>query len=356
MPAETSGQLVLQSHKQPIVRGKRTVQIEIHSRDRNYTNNVLSNPFKFYFQTPMKDVTNIELVGGTIPACPHNITQFNNKFTFFESGFHMPNICSHISCKCCHVPHACPPTPHICPAKGCMCPEQHHICKTPCGCGQYKSKFRNDEYTAAKRRTITLVPGYYTTEALILVLPGLLNEGSSSTYTVSVNEFGYLSITQLGVQQAFGFEFVSGVNTDIIDRNNGSLLQINTPATLLGFDLADYYSVPGMMNTLLSPYPIDLSSVNSRLYLYLDSDNMQNLGCIERGSGRRSPFAIIYLDKITNGYKFLNKETVSPVSYSTPQPFSRLQTLMVDFRDEFYRPINFNGKDFTLLLELTILV
>jgi len=349
MPAETSGQLVLQPHKPPSARGKRTVQIEIHSRDRNYTNNVLSNPFKFYFQTPLKDVTNIELIGGTIPAYPHNITQFNNKFTFFEGGSQMPSICSHIPCKCCQIPHICPETPHT-------CMHTPHICSQTCGCGHYQSKFRGEEFTDSKRRTITIVPGYYTTEALLLVLPGLLNEGSSSTYSVCINEFGYLSITQLGVQQTFGFEFVSGVQTDLLDRNNGSLLQINTPATLLGFDLADYYSVPGVMNTLLSPYPIDLSSVNSRLYLYLDADNMQNLGCVERGSGRRSPFAIIYLDTITNGYKFLNKETVSPVSYSTLQPFSRLQTLIVDFRDEFYRPIHFNGKDFTLLLEFTILV
>jgi hypothetical protein len=293
MPAETSGQLVLRPHREPSSRSQQTIQVEVNSRDRNYTSDLLSNPFKFKFDAPLKDVCKVELLGGTIPGNPYNISDYNNKFTFFEG-------------------------------------------------------------TAT--RTVTIPPGYYTVESLLLALPALLTDGSSTSYTVSLNEFGCLVIRQLGIVQTFGFEFVSGTYTDVLDNNNGSLTVMNTPSTFLGFDLSDYYSITGTTNTLVAPYPLDIASINSRIYLHIDADNMQNLGCISRGSGRRSPFAIIYLDTLTNGYKYLNKETVSPVSYSTPQPFSRLRSLVIDFRDEFYRPINFNGKDFTLLLEFTVLV
>jgi hypothetical protein len=293
MPAETSGQLVLKPHREPSSRVQHTIQLEVNSRDRNYKNDFLSNPFKFNFDTPLKDVCKVELIGGTIPGNPYNITEYNNKFSFYEG---------------------------------------------------------------TTTRVITITPGYYTTESLILALPALLNAGSTSTYTITLNTIGCIVIRQIGVSNTFGFEFATGVHTDLLDTNNGTLVSMNTLSTLLGFDLTDYYSVPGINNTLTAPYPVDMVSVNSRIYLYINADNMQNLGCISRGSGRRSPFAIIYFDVLTNGYKYLNKETVSPVSYSTPQPFARLRTLVVDFRDEFYRPINFNGKDFTLLLEFTVLV
>jgi len=294
MPAETSGQHIIRPYREPSSRAQKTIQVEVNSRDRNYTVSVESNPFKFNFERPLKDVCKVELIGGTIPGNPYNITEYNNKFTFFEG---------------------------------------------------------------TTTRILTIIPGYYTIPALLSSLSTLLSTGSSNTYIATESSSGNLVITQSsGTQQTFGFEFVSGGQTDILDNINGSLQMLNTPATLLGFDLSDYYSIVGTPTTLTSPHPIDIVSVNTRLYLYIDADNMQNLGCVERGSGRRSPFAIIYLDTLANGYKFLNKETISPVSYSMPQPFLRLQTLIVDFRDEFYRPIHFNGKDFTLLLEFTVLV
>ena len=83
--------------------------------------------------------------------------------------------------------------------------------------------------------------------------------------------------------------------------------------------------------------------------------NSTDLGAIERGAGRRSPFAIIYLDEDKNGYKYLNKDTLSPMFFSLPQPLSRIQTLTIDFRDEWYRPVNFDGKDFSLLFEFVML-
>jgi hypothetical protein len=100
---------------------------------------------------------------------------------------------------------------------------------------------------------------------------------------------------------------------------------------------------------------MDLASAMNRIYIYINLQNSQDLGAIERGAGRRWPFAIIYLDSATNGYKYLNKETFNSITYNLPQPISRLQNLEIEFRDEWYRLVNFNGKDFSLLLEFTTL-
>jgi len=270
-------------------RKTRTILLEVNSRDRNYTNLINSNPFQYTLQTPIKDIRSIELIGGTIPSKPMNINASNNKFTFVESG----------------IP-----------------------------------------------RTITIPLGYYTEEALIGELPGLLSLHSQSIYNVTKSSLGRLVIQQLHFSQPFQIFFLSATSPDVIDRVTGALLEMKTPALLLGFDMSDYSDTCGV---IISPYPMDLYTNLTRLYLYINFQNSLDVSCISRGSGRRSPFAIIYLDADTNGYKFLNKETFTPISYSLPQPISRLVSISIDFRDEFYQPVDFNGKDFTLLLECSVL-
>jgi hypothetical protein len=286
----TSGQGFIFPNRAPSTRAKKTIRIELNSRDRNYLNLVKSNPFKYDLQTPIRDVQSVELLGGTIPANPYTFTYNNNSFTFFE------------------------------------------------------------ETTGV--RLIQIPPGVYDIETLVTELEGLLSKNSRSKYTVSQNVLGKLLIIQKEHSQKFSLLFASGTPSDIIDPNTGALVEMNTPATALGFDLADYNDTNGV---LVSPFEIDLHTNNTRLYLYINLQNSQDLGCIQRSVGRRSPFGIIYLDTNTNGYKFLNKETFSPISYLLPQPIGRLQSLHVEFRDEFHRLIDFNGKDFTLLLELTVL-
>jgi hypothetical protein len=290
MPAETSGQPLLLPNRAPSTRSKRTVRIELNSRDRNYLQVVKANPFKYDLQTPIRDVQAVELLGGTIPSQPYTFNQYNNSFTFFEQCTGM--------------------------------------------------------------RTLKIPVGVYTPEALTTEFSCLLSHDSESKYCVTVNVMGRLLIIQSEKKQNFGFLFANGSTPDVIDRVNGGFLEMNTPALILGFDLSDYLAKDGVM---VSPYQIDLHTCNTRLYLYLNLQNSQDLGCIQRGVGRRSPFAIIYLDQDSKGYKFLNKETFSPISYLLPQPLSKLQSLHVEFRDEFHRLIDFNGKDFTLLLELTVL-
>lgn len=276
----------------PADRNQQIILVEATSRDRNYNNQVKTNPLKFQFQRPLKDVRSVELISGTIPAQPYNINTKNNVFTFQEASLNW---------------------------------------------------------------RITIPAGFYTASALKDTLSTLINAlpGITNTYTLTIDSTtNKLVITRATGTASFGCLFASIPTPDMIDHSDGFFLEQNTPATLLGFDLNDYYDTTGV---LTSPFPMDVYSSINRLYLFINLDNSQNLGCIERGAGRRSPFAIIYLDEQTNGYKYLNKDTLTPASYSLPQPYSRLQALNIEFRDEWYRLIDFNGKDFSLLLQITVL-
>ena len=279
-------------NRAPSERNQQTIIVEASSRDRNYNNQVGSNPLRFQFQRPLKDVRGVELISGTIPAYPYNINKENKTFTFIAGS---------------------------------------------------------------TTWTVTIPPGFYNESTILDALSTIISAlpGLANTYTFSFDlNNNQLIALRTGGTATFGFLFASTPRPDIIDHSDGYFLQQNTPATLLGFDLNDYYATG---DTLKGPYPMDMYSSINRIYLFINLDNTQNLGCIERGAGRRSPFAIIYLDQEKNGYKYLNKETITPASYSLPQPYSRLQALTIDFRDEWYRPIDFNGKDFSLLLNITVL-
>jgi hypothetical protein len=57
----------------------------------------------------------------------------------------------------------------------------------------------------------------------------------------------------------------------------------------------------------------------------------------------------------TSPYKTFTQENFEPVFTATPAPIARLTTLTISLRDEFDRILNFNGRDFTLLLEIVYL-
>lgn len=292
-PPTSSGQDVIRPNRPPSTRKEYSVMVEVSSRDRNYNNLVYSNPIRFQLQRPLKDVRSVELISGTIPANPCQINSENNRFVFQEGS---------------------------------------------------------------TSRIITIPPGYYSLTTLLAQIQTLIHaSGVSSTYTLSVSskaDGDHVLFSSDNISLQYSLQFLSGTICDLIDKSDGYLLKENTPSLILGFDISDYYSSSGV---ILSPYPADLNTALTRLYLHIDFNNTQSLATIERGAGRRSPFAIIYLDTQTNGYKFLNKETVTPVNFSLPQPFSRLQALNIEFRDEFYRIVNFNGKDFSLLLQFNCL-
>jgi hypothetical protein len=291
----SSGQHLQQPNRAPSTRREQTILVEVSSRDRNYMQRVTSNPTRFQFARPIKDVRRVELIAGTVPANPYNIVQGANQFTFKETV------------------------------------------------GSTTTTYQ-----------VVLIPGVYTATTLIAHLNYVFSTLSTvNTYSWSQGSSGGSVLAATAGTATFGLSFLSGSIPDVIDRSDGYFLQQMTPALQLGFDMSDYYDES--LGVIASPFPMDLFTSMNRLYLYINLENSQDLGVIERGAGRRWPFAVIYLDEQTNGYKFLNKETLTPAAFSLPQPLSRMQNLQIEFRDEWYRLVDFNGKDFSLLLQFTVL-
>ena len=195
------------------------------------------------------------------------------------------------------------------------------------------------------KTSVTVPAGFYTPTTLASALATALNGivGKVNTYTTALDSTStYLTVSRSAGTASFSFLFASGSPPDTTD--------VNTPSAALGFPSADIPSVNGVIK---APYPMD--TLLTRVYLYIDFESTLSLNAVERGAGRRSPFGIIYFDQTTGGYKFLNKETVQP-NYHLAQPLPRLQSLQIDFRDEFYRPVHFGGREVTLLLQCIGLV
>ena len=291
MPVITSGQQIIITPQKRSSRKEITTLLEINSRDRNILSYPKSSQFRIRLYRPLKDIVKIQIAGGVIPGCLYNINLGWNQFTFQEDGL---------------------------------------------------------------KWDVTIPPGRYTYESLCAKLASILNSlsGVTNTYKVEIDATtGLLSLVRTAGGLNFSFLFLTGNIVDFYDQNN-TLVKINTPAKLLGFGRADY-SNSG--NTLTAPNVVDLEFLLNRCYLYINHDNTQDINTIERSVGRQQPHAIIYFDELRNNYKFLNKETYEPLFSSYPAPLSRVSTLDISFQDEFDRIVDFNGRDFTLLLEIVSL-
>jgi len=284
----SSGQHLLMKDQTKIKRSLRRTTIVVNSRDRNYIKDKDSNKFRYTFRRPLTNVLSIELMNGSIPSYLFNINTGWNIFSFFENM------------------------------------------------SQYQ---------------ITLTPGFYTNQTLLVELQTQLNAipGKLNTYTLSLNpNTNIMKITTNNIA-SYGFLFYSGITSDTIDLNTLSILSINTPARLLGFGLTDYKS--NSSGTLAAILPMDLNNFLNRIYLHLESDG-RNLSRMELGSGRPDCFHIFY---ITPGedYKQLDKETDHSIFESSPAPISRMVTLEISFRDEFNRLLDLNHRESTLVFEVT---
>jgi len=274
-------------------RTSRVIRVEINSIDRNYSKFPYSSEFKWDFPFPVKEVKEVRLIGGTVPIPYLNIDEGWNKFTFSENN---------------------------------------------------------------SSRTITIPVGYYTVLTLIDSLQTQLNlVNVGNTYTVSQDPLnGRVIITASG-SNAYSFLFASGSFVDIYDTGTKSLLELKSPCRHLGFGLADYLSSGG---SITAPRAPNLWFGLERSYLYMNFDSSQDLRSIFRGSGRKEPSAIIYNDTLntTNGQmtKYLNKETFDTNIVPTPASLSRIRSLNISLRDMFYKPINTQGREMSLLLELII--
>ena len=272
-------------------RRSRCLLVEINSRDRNIKSFPLPNTFRWRFQRPIKDVTNIQIVGGTVPSRLFTVNTGWNSFTFLEGTV---------------------------------------------------------------RYTVTLTPGLYTMASLASQLQTQLNaiQGKNNTYLVAVDPAtDRISVTLTAGSTAFSFLFSSGNFVDLYDLNN-VLTMINSPARILGFLANDYAS---SALSITAPNGMDVSLLTNRIYLYVNHDNSQDLGTIERSIGKQSPHAVLYMNTPSLDYKSFTTEVFEPLFVSKPAPIARLLTLDIALRDEYDRLVELNGRDFTLLLEIEYL-
>ena len=143
---------------------RRTVLLEVNSRDRNIRSYPTSTDFRWKLFRPLKDVLSIQIVGGTVPTRFFNIDSGWNKFTFKE---------------------------------------------------------------ASTRYTVTLTPGVYTNAQLVTEVQNKLNAiAATNTYVVSQSPTtDQLTITATG-GDTFALLFSSGDFVDLYDNNN-ALIMIN---------------------------------------------------------------------------------------------------------------------------------
>ena len=287
----SSGQDVTIAYPKRESRKKRTVLMEINSRDRNgkqYTN---PSQFRWRLYRPLKDIVSIQIVGGSVPSQLYNMDCGWNSVTFVENGV---------------------------------------------------------------RTNITIEAGHYDYQGLATAIAGQLNAivEKKNSYSVQFSaSSGKMIVTRNHGEASFGFLFETGDFVDQYDQNN-TLQHVKSPARLWGFGRTDAFAVDGILR---SPFAADIDYLVHRIYVYFNNDNTQDLGTIERSVGRQQPHAIIYIDECCGNYKFLNKETFEPIYLSFPAAIARLATLDISLRNEFDQLIDLNGRDFTLLLEMVVL-
>lgn len=274
-------------------RRRRQLLVEVNSRDRNVV--VFPNPsqFRWRFQRPLKDVISIQIVGGTVPTRIFNITNTWNTFTFQEG---------------------------------------------------------------TKNFTISLNIGRYSLDLLATEIAAQLNRtpGITNNYSVGVSPTtDQVVITRDSGLLPFAFLFATGNFVDLVDPATNVLLQMKTPRRILGFLFQDYSDAG--TGKITAPLAMDLEFLLNRLYLFMNHDNSQDLGTIERSVGKRNPHSIIYMDANEYTYKTFTKDVFQPIFVSKPAPVARMTTLDIAMRDEFDNLIEFGGRDFTLLLEIEYL-
>ena len=291
MSAITSGQGVLLPDSTRKNRKQRTVTIAVNSRDRNLMADYTTNPFRWTFRRPLKDVVSVELVNGCVPTDLYNMNTGWNMFSFTE------------------------------------------------GVASY---------------TVTLVPGQYTATELCTELQRALNAitGIINTYTATYSGITKkMTLTAAGAA-VYSFNFQDTPHTDTIDGTTGAIQDIGCPARIFGFENWVYTSSAGV---IAPPNRMDPSLFLQRLYLHLNADSSIEFNRVEMGAGRKDCFHILYLDQNAGGYYTLNRDTYTPIFYSAPVPISRIATLNISLRDEFYRVVDLGGHDFTLVFEVTYL-
>ena len=299
---KASGQTILlpQQTLPPMIKGKprkeKTLTILCNSRERNIVSYPNSNNFRWRLRRDIKEILNIRLIGGSIPANFYNINSDWNKFSFYENT-----------------------TTYI----------------------------------------ITLNPGNYDGSSIAIELKRALNNsGLSNVYDVTYSTTSMkLTIKRSSGTYAFSLLFQSGSYVDNFDDFTGAVdnltndyvSKINSPARMLGFVTQDYAAVSSI---LVAPNPVDPAWFLNKVFLHINVDTALELNRIEVARGAHDPYAVLYLDSVKDSVKYLNKETDYPLLEFSPAPLSRLSLLEISLRDEFYRLLDTQNKEFTLLFEI----
>jgi len=296
---KSSGQQVLLPESTRRNRVSRLVTINVNSRERNVVSYPNTNQFRWRLKRDLKNIQSIRLIGGTVPADYYNINTGWNKFSLLENSI---------------------------------------------------------------TYTITLNTGKYDGASLAAELKRALNSaGLMNSYDVSISSTtNKITIKRVSGIFTFSFLFGTGTYVDKFDDFTGAvdnltndyLTSIGSPARILGFVSVDYSDTSG---TLIAPNPIDTAWFLNKVFLHINVDTALELNRVEVARGAHDPYTIIYLDEVKDGSKHLNKETDYPVIEFSPAPLSRISLLEISLRDEFYKLLDTQNKEFTLIFEITFL-
>lgn len=292
-------QQIVKPNIAPRQRREKVTTIVCNSRERNVISYPNPNQFRWRLRRDLKDITSIRLIGGNIPANLYNINTGWNKFSFLENLI---------------------------------------------------------------KYTIILNIGLYDGTTLAAEIKRALNSsGLGNVYDVTYSTTSLkLTIRRNSGTYNFSLLFQSGDFTDqfddftgVVDNlSNDYLNEIRSPARIMGFVTQDYGDTSG---TIISSNPIDTAWFLNKVFLHINVDTGLELNRVEVARGPHDPYTIVYLDDVKDGAKYLNKETDYPVIEFSPAPLSRISLLEISLRDEFYKLLDTQNKEFTLIFEITFL-
>ena len=272
-------------------RKKRIVRVEVSSNDRNLALYPNTSSFRWEFKYPLKGVTEVRLVNGTIPIPFFNVDTGWNQFTFQE------------------------------------------------------------DYT---KYNITLTPGLYTNTTFSALLQSTLNGlGLTNVYTVSVDpNTNCLTIMKTG-GKTFGFLFNTGAYLDQLDRLTGGIMAIKSAQTLMGFGYADFFNTTNTLIAPY-PLQLNYMLRRIYVYINFDSSIDLRSIDRGQGRKEPSAILYIDNDTPYGAYRTLNHDNYDSIMNCGSAGITRVGSIFVEFRDEYDNVLNFNQRCATLLLEMTV--
>ena len=283
----------LQPEPSKAKRKERIVRIEINSNDRNVAKDKNPASFQWISPYPLKNVTSMVIVGGTVPVPLYTIDEPYNSFMFD---------------------------------------------------------------TGSAIQVLRFPPGLYTPILLAPAFKRLLDAADGANiYTVKVDPVTQILSVKTNGTNRFGFLFGSGA--PYLNVYNPGLQKMLNPGLMLGFADEDIYSTGNPLDgeVITAPNAVILNPVQ-RIYLYLNYESTMDLRSVVLGGGRAGPSAILYCtdaDSVAYYTKSLNKDTYENV-ISPNLIVPRIRTIQISLQDEFGNVLNTNRRAVSFLLEVTV--